>query len=463
MDINKYICNYLVEYNTSVVVPQLGCLTIVNIPSEIRDGIVTPPSKTVKLDSNISSDDHVLTLYIARKENISVDQAAEGVRNFYQQNFIQKLPGARSVTIEGLGVFSLDESGEIVFVSDENLFKSNFGLDNTYISGKMQEPPVSAPVAPEPPVTIPVAPVSVPVPVQPSQPENKTNMDTQTNSDESLFNTENNPRYRENTTRKEKFERQSPPPSTPAPSRHPQKPVAQKPKAAKAPKEKKEKSGGSYWWLIILLVIAGLGVAGYFLYPKYSPIISAKISPLLEKIPFISSKTPPAVDIAVEEQEETPDPAEETEDDTSNTDIANTLDDATTKKNALNPEGSQQTQPAKPATTTTTSSTSTPIKTSSTSTSTPVSSSSSSSQGSTGRGNYGIIVASLATREDAEAYGRNLSKKHGYSYEVVEAVVNGAKKYRVSVDSFDDWKDWRMYVDKWKNQPGCKDAWAVKK
>ena len=434
MDISKYICDYLVEYNTSVVVPQLGCFTIVNIPSEIRDGIVTPPSKSVKLDSEMINDDHVLTLYVARKENISVEQAAEEVRNFYQQYFIQKLPDARNITIERLGVFSIDESEKIVFVSDDNLFKTNFGLDNAYISGKTQEQPTWNPVVPEPPVLNPAVPVFVSEPVQPSQPEIKENMDTQTNSEESLFNTDSNTRYRENPTRREpKFERQQPP------ARPTQRPVAKK---AKVTKEKKEKSGSSYLWLLwVLLAAAGLGVAGYFFYPKYSPIVSAKISPLLAKIPFISSKTP-VIDIVVEEQEENLEFADETEDITPNTDIANTLDDATAKKNALKPEGNRKTQSIP---------------------STSSSVSSSQSQGTVGRGIFGVIVASLPTHEDAEAHGRNLNKKHGYNYEVVEAVVNGARKYRVSVDSFDDWKEANQFVEKWRSRPDCKDAWPARK
>ena len=427
MDISKYICDYLVEYNTSVVIPQLGCFTIVNIPSEIRDGMVTPPCKTVKLDSDMSNDDFVFTLYVARKEDISTEQAAEEIRNFYDQNFVEKLSVDQSITIERLGTFSLNESQKIVFEPDANLFKTNFGLDNAYFSFKAPEPPTWNPVVTEPPISNPVVPepihVSEPIhipepepiyipepePIQTPEPEIKTTMDTQTNPEESLFDTNNNVRYRENTTRREQtFENQRPPVKTT------QKPIS------KRPKQKEKTKDSNLWLLWVLLIAVVLGVAGYFLYQKF----------------FSSSSKTSVVTIV---DEETPIINDEIDESTPNTDIAQTLDDATDKKNALKPENNQQKPSIQP------------------------SAPSSVSRGAVGRGTYGIIVASLGNREDAEDHGKNLNKKYGYNYEIIEAVVHGVKRYRVSVDSFDDWKDWRMYVDKWKNQPGCKDAWAVKK
>ena len=395
--------------------------------------MVTPPCKTVKLDTDMINDDHVLSLYVMRKEDISVEQAAEEIRNFYQQNFVQKLSDNQSVTIDGLGFFSMNESGKIEFVPDANLFKTNYGFENVYITGKAPEPPAWNPVVPEPPILEPIVmpepePVFVPEPVQPPQPEIKETTDSQTNPGENLIDAGDNTRYRENTTRREpRYENQKPP------TKQTPKSVSPRPKPKQ--KEKKEKAGNSYLLLLfILLGAAGLGVAGYLFYPN----ISTKISLLLEKIPFISSKTP--VDkVVFEVQDEASEFTDETDESTPNTDIAQTLDDATDKKNALKPEGSQSVQSTQKTTTLT------------------------QSQGSVGRGKYGIIVASLLTQEDAEEHGRNLNKKHGYSYEVLEAVANGVKRYRVSVDSFDDWKESNVYVEKWKNKPDCNNAWPAKK
>ena len=108
MEISKYIYDYLVEYNTSVVVPDLGCFSIIHKPSEINAGIVMPPSKTVAFDSENTEDDNIFTYYIAKKESITPEQAAEEVRKFYNKFFIQKLTIRRQpVSFPKFGTFSL--------------------------------------------------------------------------------------------------------------------------------------------------------------------------------------------------------------------------------------------------------------------------------------------------------------------------------------------------------------------
>ena len=143
MNVSKYIHDYLMECKPSVIVPDLGCFTVVEKPSEIRgDGTVVPPVKTVQFDSENSNDDRLFVLFISNKENIPLDQASSEVWKFYHQNFMKKLLNTQSVAFEEFGSFSLNETGNIEFKPDANFFKNNYGLNNAYIPGKA--------VAPEP-------------------------------------------------------------------------------------------------------------------------------------------------------------------------------------------------------------------------------------------------------------------------------------------------------------------------
>jgi len=139
VDISKYIYDYLVEYNTSVVVPELGCFSIMHKPSEIKDGVVIPPLKTVKFDSDKTEDDNVFTLYIAKKEDITHDQAIKEVKNFYNYFFLHKLAlDGKPVALEKFGTFSID-NGNICFEPIPNFFKDNFKKINAFADNQTSE------------------------------------------------------------------------------------------------------------------------------------------------------------------------------------------------------------------------------------------------------------------------------------------------------------------------------------
>ena len=111
------------EYNKPVIVPDLGCFTIVDQSAEIRNGVDVPAGKTVVLDCENADDDHVLTSYIAEKENITIEQAAEAIKKFYKQFFI--LVFGRTLQFEKFGTFLLNEKKDIIFAPDINFFSEN--------------------------------------------------------------------------------------------------------------------------------------------------------------------------------------------------------------------------------------------------------------------------------------------------------------------------------------------------
>jgi len=464
------------EYNTSVIVPDLGCFSIVDKPAEFQEGKLIPPVKTVQLDSENTNDDRLFILYVANKEKVTLEQAAQEIKRFYHQNFIKKLSNSGIVTIDDFGTFTLDDSGYIVFEPDANFFKDNFGLDSAYIPGNIQQPAVN-PVVPEPiPVFVyepvqspqpiqppepvqPPQPVQPPEPVQPTQPvqppepEIKETQNNRNDPNESLFDTGNKANYKENTNRRvPNYERQKPP-AKPTP-----KPVPKKSKT-------KVKSKSPYLWLLlILLATAGISVAGYYFYPVIYPMLFAPVRTTV-------------VTIVDEDDDTNPVDAYEMDESMPNTGIAQTLDEATDIKNALNPENSQQstastsqTQASQPVETSSTPTTATSTSTTPTSATSTTSTSSTSTtstrpenvtslQSNTGRGKYLLVVSSLSTRSAAESHVKKLQAE-GYNCEIVDA---GEQRFRVSVASFDNLAEATRQANQMKSMPYCEGVWVVRR
>ena len=119
MDISQQIRNYLMEHDTHVVVPGLGCFSITDKPSENCNGSV----KTIDFDSENTEDGSIFLTYIAEKENITNEEAHAEVLKFYYKYFIKKLAFHKHVDIENFGAFSLNEACDFVFVPVDGFFE----------------------------------------------------------------------------------------------------------------------------------------------------------------------------------------------------------------------------------------------------------------------------------------------------------------------------------------------------
>ena len=439
MDITKYIYDFLMEHNTFVVVPELGCFSIVNKPSEIRDGTILPPVKTVEFDSENTANDNVLTRFIAEKENTTMEQVTDEICRFYNYFFRSKLTKEKEVVFEKFGTFLLDEMGNMIFTPDTDFFTDNYGLDHAHIPGATTSQP------------------------QNDQPESDV-------AENSLFDTSDRKRFRENKERRrpatEKQER---------PSVKPKKPV----KTTPYPKKRQEQmrsDGTSLWLLWVLLGAVGLAAAGYYFYPViYQSFFSNNTT--ISTIVDADNEAKPLYSI-------------ETEEETPNSDVAQTLDDATEKKNALNPDQQQQTASVSSSdqdNSTTSSSEQTQEAVSSTPIAEPKKETVPSApiaepkketvpstpktepkketvtqqqpQGSVGQGKYVLIIASLTTHADAEKFGKKLTAK-GINYEIIDA---GNQRFRISVAGFDDKAEAVRQANQMKSKPYCENVWVAKR
>ena len=407
MNISKYIYDYLMENNTSVIVPELGCFTIVNKPSEILDGVVIPPVQTVEFDSEKTEDDHILTNYIAQKENISIVQAAEEVKKFYQQNFISKLSLGKVVSFENFGDFSLDESANIVFKPGNDFFKANYGLENEYVSGFSERQSAKPPVSPKP--------------------------------ENDFLDPNDSTRYRVKTdNRRQPEQKKQEQPVQPTPAA----------RTAPAPKkqQKQKKTGNSGMWVLWVLIAAVIvGAAIYF-------INSSSF--------FVKRTTTQVIVNAEANQDTTNVSSAKTEESTSNPELAQTLDESTNKKNALNPAGSPKSSTSTPKSASPSTST---LKSASTPTSTSQTKSSpasvASSHGNVGSGKYVLIIGSFTIQSNAVKFANKLQSE-GINCEIVP----GRNQMSwVSIASYDSLAEAQRQANQMKSKPYCENIWIARR
>ncbi|MDR2037178.1 MAG: SPOR domain-containing protein [Bacteroidales bacterium] len=425
MDISKHIRGYLMEH-PSVVVPELGRFTAVDKPSVIAGDVVLPPVRTLEFDNSDSDDDGKLATYIAGLEKITPDQARDAIKEFYA-DITKQLIFSKTISVDNFGILSLDAKGDIIFIPDSRLNIGNvntYGLEQVNIQG--ETPKTEAPPSPTKEKEIPPV-AEVPktkepeVPKTPDADVKKEEPTASAASGESIFAT-GNMRTRENTERRRPaIERQEPP----------AKPVQQKtvPPKTKPPVTQKKttaSSGNSFpvWIIFVLLAAAGLGVGFYYLYPKFTLDKTAKTAQL-----------PPAI--------------ESPETTSGNSEIEQGMDDATDKKNALNPDPSTpSTAPSTPA--------AQPEKVSST----PSKSHAGTSiQGNVGQGKYLLIVGSFSTQVRAERYGKMLQDA-GINFEIIDF---GNQRVRVAVASYENITEAYNQLNYFRQQPHCKDVWVLRR
>jgi hypothetical protein len=200
MKIGKYISELLFE-NDSVILPQVGEFSTKYIPAKFIPELkkVESPSKIVVFNDQNKAGGGLLIEYIAKKENITGQEAREFVTNFTTE-MINSLKAGKKVDIENIGVFTMEGSGSIKLDPDKNInyLSDSHGMtsvneparkteadakseldkvlddlqkDETPVAtrpGAVQPPqaesakPVSTPVSDHPPV-VPVRPIQEPV------------------------------------------------------------------------------------------------------------------------------------------------------------------------------------------------------------------------------------------------------------------------------------------------------------
>lgn len=128
---------YLLTKNDCVILPEFGGF-IAQIHTSslhpIRNSI-TPPSKKIVFNSALSGNDGLLQSYLTSERKLTAFEATEKIKNYVKSLFDQLNSDTR-VSLDGLGVFSLNAEKKLVFTpvsTQDNFLQESFGLPTLYI------------------------------------------------------------------------------------------------------------------------------------------------------------------------------------------------------------------------------------------------------------------------------------------------------------------------------------------
>jgi len=134
MNLDKKICELLYDHDC-VIIPKFGGFVANKKAAHIhpRQNIITPPSKSIGFNKNLTSNDGLLSNYLAQKENISYAAALAFIESSVEK-YKQELSEGKRVEFEGLGVIYKDRSDNIRFLphNTENFLQESFGLSKVY-------------------------------------------------------------------------------------------------------------------------------------------------------------------------------------------------------------------------------------------------------------------------------------------------------------------------------------------
>ena len=135
---NKSVANYISELlflHDCVIVPEFGGFVGNRKSAQLNKttGSLTPPSKQILFNINLSTNDGLLITHIANQEGISQKDAKNHVELFANENNT-KLSTSKILRIEKIGLFIVGKEGHIVFTQDTSINYSldSFGMQPTY-------------------------------------------------------------------------------------------------------------------------------------------------------------------------------------------------------------------------------------------------------------------------------------------------------------------------------------------
>ena len=135
---NKSVANYISELlflHDCVIVPEFGGFVGNKKSAQLNKttGSLTPPSKQILFNINLSTNDGLLITYIANQEGITQKIAKNHVELFANESNT-KLSTSKILRIEKIGLFIVGKEGHIVFTQDTSINYSldSFGMQPTY-------------------------------------------------------------------------------------------------------------------------------------------------------------------------------------------------------------------------------------------------------------------------------------------------------------------------------------------
>lgn len=121
---------YLLRDNDCVIVPGFGAFIAQTSPSIYKDGVITPPSRSINFNGAITHNDGLLASSILRGNIISYDRAIDTIATDVLA-IKKQLSNASEFQFGRIGLFSLSDENLLSFSPSEKFFYgnlSNYGL-----------------------------------------------------------------------------------------------------------------------------------------------------------------------------------------------------------------------------------------------------------------------------------------------------------------------------------------------
>ncbi|MCK4661955.1 MAG: SPOR domain-containing protein [Bacteroidales bacterium] len=127
MEVGKYICQLLFEYDC-VIIPDFGGFITNYKPAEINysRNFFTPPSKDIVFNKTIIHNDGLLINYISHIENIDYNKVKEKLER-YVEALYKKLHDKETIYFEELGSFYFDKYNKLQFKPE---YLTNYLIDS---------------------------------------------------------------------------------------------------------------------------------------------------------------------------------------------------------------------------------------------------------------------------------------------------------------------------------------------
>ena len=172
IDVAAHIEKLLFLHDT-LTIPSFGGFTAMRAPAAVdyAGGALTPPSKTLTFNENLSVDDGILVEDISKSYSISADEARAAIQAFVDQIQTQ-LNQREIVTLSGVGRLYKNYVQKIQFLPDSTNFRADsYGLPPLQFSPIVRSREVT-----EKPATAPAetggASSSSSIPAEPAKPAN---------------------------------------------------------------------------------------------------------------------------------------------------------------------------------------------------------------------------------------------------------------------------------------------------
>lgn len=136
------ILGTLLLRNNCVVIPAFGGFVANNVSAkvDVKNGLITPPSKALSFNKNLSNNDGLIINHLASEKKISFDDA-HGIISREVQQIKSQLNEGKRIHFHNVGFLYTNTAGKIAFEQDRffNLLLSSYGLGNVQFISEEEE------------------------------------------------------------------------------------------------------------------------------------------------------------------------------------------------------------------------------------------------------------------------------------------------------------------------------------